>query len=149
MEILTVKIIGGGYLVNGNTYVPQDEQNNDYQDIKKWCENNVPESEFTEEEIRQTLINHYTRVVDYHIQSKISEYNKINGTAFTNVHHCANYKDAVGYTHRQFCSDVWVWNVQVWETARGVQTEVISGARQIPTDEELITLLPEYTGVLL
>ena len=52
MEILKVKIQGDGYLVNDIMNVPKANGNREYELIKKWLEEgNVPEPEFTEEEL--------------------------------------------------------------------------------------------------
>jgi len=52
MEILTVKIQGQGYLLNGTMSVPAADGNKEYEAIKQWlAEGNEPEAEFTEEEL--------------------------------------------------------------------------------------------------
>ena len=52
--IETVKIQGQGYLLNGTMSVPKADGNRDYEDIKLWLsEGNIPEPEFTEEELKQ------------------------------------------------------------------------------------------------
>ena len=54
----TVKIQGEGYLLNGSMSVPQANGNKEYELIKEWlAQGNVPESEFTEEELAQQVIN--------------------------------------------------------------------------------------------
>ena len=58
MEILTVKIQGDGYLLNGTMSVPKADGNREYEAIKQWlAEGNSPEPEFTAEELRITYIN--------------------------------------------------------------------------------------------
>ena len=58
MEIKSVKIQGQGYLLNGAMSVPQANGNREYELIKEWlAHGNVPESEFTEEELAQQVIN--------------------------------------------------------------------------------------------
>ena len=53
-EIQTVKISGGGYLLNGAVSVPKADGNREYEIIKQWlAEGNTPEPEFTEEELSQ------------------------------------------------------------------------------------------------
>jgi len=52
MEILKVKQTQFGYLVNDNMSVPMDQLNSDYQRVQQWiAEGNIPEPEFTEEEL--------------------------------------------------------------------------------------------------
>ena len=57
-EIQTVKIQGQSYLLNGTMSVPKADGNREYELIKVWLsEGNIPELEFTEEELRVTSIN--------------------------------------------------------------------------------------------
>ena len=52
MEILTVKIQGAGYLLNGSMSVPKADGNREYELIKQWlAEGNEPEAEFSAEEL--------------------------------------------------------------------------------------------------
>ena len=52
MEILTVKIQGQGYLLNGTMSVPMADGNREYELIKQWlAEGNEPEAEFNAEEL--------------------------------------------------------------------------------------------------
>lgn len=53
MEIITVKIQGQGYLLNGTMSVPKADGNREYELIKEWLKDNAPEPEFTEEELAQ------------------------------------------------------------------------------------------------
>lgn len=57
--IQTVKIQGQSYLLNGTVHVPGNaDGNKEYELIKQWLsEGNIPEPEFTEEELRITSIN--------------------------------------------------------------------------------------------
>ena len=53
-EITSVKIQCEGYLLNGNMSVPKANGNREYELIKEWlAQGNVPEPEFTEEELAQ------------------------------------------------------------------------------------------------
>lgn len=52
MNILKVKTQGRGYLLNGTMSVPKADGNKEYELIKQWLsEGNIPEPEFTEEEL--------------------------------------------------------------------------------------------------
>lgn len=51
MEIKTVKIQGQGYLLNGVMNVPKADGNREYEILKVWLETNIPEPEFTLEEL--------------------------------------------------------------------------------------------------
>lgn len=57
MEIQSVKIQGQCYLLNGAMSVPKADGNREYELIKQWLEEgNIPEPEFTDEEIAQQEI---------------------------------------------------------------------------------------------
>ena len=75
MEIQTVKIQGKGYLLNGTMSVPKADGNREYELIKEWiAEDNIPEPEFTEEELKTKFENEFRQnrdsllstVVDHH-----------------------------------------------------------------------------------
>ena len=54
MEIQSIKIQGQSYLLNGTMSVPKADGNREYELIKQWLsEGNIPEPEFTEEELAQ------------------------------------------------------------------------------------------------
>ena len=58
MQIQTVKIQGEGYLLNGTMSVPKADGNREYELIKQWlAEGNIPEPEFTEEEIDEQRVS--------------------------------------------------------------------------------------------
>ena len=58
MEIKSVKLQSQGYLLNNTINVPKADGNIEYELIKQWLtEGNIPEPEFTEEEIRKKEIN--------------------------------------------------------------------------------------------
>ena len=78
MEIQTVKIQGSGWLLNNVMHVPGNAPGNrEYELIKQWLsEGNIPEPEFTEEELeaQATIIN----------KQKIS-LDKQNGKVYTSL----------------------------------------------------------------
>lgn len=53
--IKSVKIIGEGYLLNGEMYVPKVDGNSEYETIKEWLKDNIPEPEFTDDELQQQI----------------------------------------------------------------------------------------------
>lgn len=55
-EIKTVKIQGQGYLVNDIMSVPKADGNRDYEILKVWLETNIPEPEFTPEQLNAQRI---------------------------------------------------------------------------------------------
>ena len=102
----------------------------------------------TAEELAKILPEKGTRLVEGIIQDVVDTYNRTHGLAFTDVHACASYRENVTYPHQQFCSDVWAWNIDMWETARGILSQVKSGGIAEPTLTEFVALLPGYAGVL-
>lgn len=52
--IKTIKIQQNGYLVNSNMFVPKDEQNIDYKLVKEWLKNNIPEPEFSLDDLKKS-----------------------------------------------------------------------------------------------
>ena len=71
--IKTVKILGNGYLLNGTMSVPKADGNREYELIKQWLdEGNIPEPEFTEEELNQQRISLIKRKAGDIIISKYS-----------------------------------------------------------------------------
>lgn len=153
MEIITVKEIGqDGYLVNGAMSVPKTEGNRHYRMILDWIAlGNTPEPEFTALELQAMQVTELKQqgesITVNHIQSVIDAYNDAHSLSFRDVHSCANYKDMTGYTHQQFCIDVWNFNVAVWEELRNVIMPSIDFANP-PTEAEFISMLPVYNGVV-
>ena len=56
-EIISVKIQGQGYLLNGTMSVPKADGNREYELIKEWLKDNTPEPEFTEAELAQQVLD--------------------------------------------------------------------------------------------
>jgi len=101
----------------------------------------------TEAEKLSTLIESATEATTEFIQSVVDSYNIAQGVVFTNVHNCASYINNPTYTHYPFCKEVWDWNVEVWEAARNIQSQVISGTIEAPeTKEDFWSMLPLYSG---
>jgi hypothetical protein len=96
------------------------------------------------QEIEQK-INTFTTTIDSYIQSKIDDYNNANGVMFANINSIMKYTIDNTYTHFAFCNSIILWNIDVWETARAIQQDVLSGNRDEPTTEELLAELPELT----
>ena len=56
MEIISIKIQGQGYLLNGTMSVPKADGNSEYELIKQWlADGNKPEPEFSDEEVAAKL----------------------------------------------------------------------------------------------
>lgn len=77
MEILTVKIQGQGYLLNGTMSVPKADSNREYELIKQWvAEGNIPEPEFTDEELRTKFENEFRLKRDSLLSTVVDHYQK-------------------------------------------------------------------------
>jgi len=87
---------------------------------------------------RELLIANLEAATVNHIQSAVDEYNKLHGLTYKDVHSCGNYRHDIGYTHQEFCANVWAWNVAVWEKCR----ELLAIGEEL-TAEELIAQLPK------
>jgi hypothetical protein len=96
------------------------------------------------QEIEQK-INTFTTTIDSYIQSKIDDYNNANGVMFADINSIMKYTIDNTYTHFAFCMAIVQWNIDVWETARAIQQDVLAGNRAEPTTEELLAELPELT----
>lgn len=96
------------------------------------------------EELLTKARNEMVRAVEQYVQSSVDVYNDDNGTLFESVHNCSTYKDVAGYTHQAFCQSIVAHNAAVWDTARGIEAEVIAGTRTMPTVDELVALLPTF-----
>ena len=106
-DIKSVKIKGEFYLVNGSISVAKVDGNREYALIKQWLsEGNIPESEFTDEEIELAKIEKIQRELKY---AKNSALNSIvvtvndktfdgNETARTNMISAILSADLIGKT---------------------------------------------------
>lgn len=70
MEIKSVKLQQNGYILNGEMSVPKADGNREYELIKEWLsQGNVPEPEFTEEELVKQEINTKVQEAKQYLQS--------------------------------------------------------------------------------
>jgi hypothetical protein len=106
-----------------------------------------PVEDWSEAEILTAQLQDAVTLVTESIQARVDVYNVGHGLMFTDVHNCESYSRVTGYSHQQFCTDVWLWSVAMWEAARAIQVDVISGNRTMPTATEFIAELPAYAGV--
>jgi hypothetical protein len=121
--------------ISGNTYTVEVDKV-----VKTYSAVEIPE-----EELIAKKVNVFTKTIDSYIQSKIDEYNKANGVMFANVNSIMKYTINADYTHYPFCMAIVQWNIDVWESARAIQSNVLNGNRPEPTTEELLSELPELT----
>ena len=95
-----------------------------------------------------TLNASINMLIEAHIQEPIDIYNSTYGLVFKDAHSCANYINNISYTHYNFCFDAWNFNVDVWEEARRLQSEVEAGNIYISSLAELKSMLPIYRGTV-
>lgn len=80
-DIKSVKIQGKGYLLNGTISVPNADGNREYELIKQWLsEGNIPEPEFTDEELNKQRISLIKRKCGDIIESKYPLFKQLNIT---------------------------------------------------------------------
>ena len=102
----------------------------------------------TPEQLIDDMIKEGEHIVIAHIQEPITAYNETHGVSFGGPHSCANYKDHPTYSHALFCTDIWNFNVTVWESARASLIVILQAGEPYPTDEEFKAMLPTYIGVV-
>ena len=77
MEIKSVKIQGEGYLLNNEMSVPKADGNCEYELIKQWLsKGNIPEPEYTEEELRTLVQNEFRQNRDSLLSTVVDHYQK-------------------------------------------------------------------------
>lgn len=91
----------------------------------------------------KALLDGFTKLTENTLQNEIDSYNADNNVLFRDIHAVANYINTPTYTHYNWCVLVWDWNVNVWETARQIQLDVMAGNREIPTEEQFLSELPK------
>ena len=90
-EILKVKIQGEGYLVNNELSVPKADGNRHYELVKQWlAEGNIPEPEYTEEELNAQRISQIKAKASELITTKYSIVWQLNHPR-TDVAYAADY----------------------------------------------------------
>ncbi len=107
----------------------------------------VPNMILLQKEYKKTKIQSFTNETETYIQKEVLKYDEANGTAFKDVHSCANYKDAMSYTHQPFCAAIWEWQITVWQKARTIQEDVVTQKRVEPSIKEFKNELPNFVGV--
>ena len=139
-------------ILSGGMCIPVVEGNRHYAAILAEVEAGEAEIvawEGSDDKEAEDLLKHVASLEAYieeHIQKPITDYNNNHGLAFGGVHNCANYLNNPEYTHYDFCLDVWNFNVDVWESARGTQDDVQNGTISMPSLDTFKTMLPIYMG---
>ena len=90
-------------------------------------------------ENQQNSIRLGTSLISKAIQIELDSYNLSNGIYIANVHNAESYSRKDGYTHQPFCTQIWDWNVELWEFMRAWQQTLT----EIPTKEDILNKMSE------
>lgn len=139
--INTVKQLTDGYLVNGDSFVPNDERNIDYALVQKWIDvGGIVSPEFTAEELQKEAFDNFVSMTDTHIQAEVMKYNEANNVMFGSIHNCSTYVTVDTYPHQAFCISILKWNADVWEAVRTYQASQ-TALGVLPTEAEFQAVL--------
>jgi len=78
------------------------------------------------------------------VQEQFDIYNKENGTIIEGLDSLPRFILDPKSLHRKWAKKVNGWNGRVWKKLREIQSDVLSGKKEIPTREELIKILPRF-----
>ena len=78
------------------------------------------------------------------VQRQFAVYNKENGTIIEGLDSLPRFILDPKSLHRKWAKKVNGWNGRVWKKLREIQSDVLSGKKEIPTREELIEILPKF-----
>ena len=92
---------------------------------------------------QEKLIRDFTDLIDVLIASKITEYNEANNVKYQNINSFPKYIHDTTLPQYAVSKAFLDWNSILWETARSIQSDVLAGNREIPTESELLAELPE------
>ena len=121
--------------------IPFADGNRDYEEYKQWlAEGNTPEPEFTDEE----TLNNLKSTIESSIQNLLDSTAQSNG--YDSILSATSY---AGYPNdfREEGTSFGKWRGLVWKYVYQVQIDVEQGVRVMPSLDELLTELPQYTGV--
>ncbi|MDX1728134.1 MAG: hypothetical protein R3203_10175 [Pseudoalteromonas tetraodonis] len=90
----------------------------------------------------QATINHFTSLINGHIQSEIDAYNKANGISYASIDSFTRYIYDINDPHYPESKSFLDWASACWTYARQEQDKLIAGTRTLPTDAEFIAELP-------
>ena len=108
---------------------------------KEMCEKvieNIKEAKAEQEK----LIGNFTNLIDGLITTKITEYNKANNVIFQDINSFSKYMHDISLPQYAISKTFLDWNSALWDTARLIQSDVMAGNREVPTEEELMAELP-------
>jgi hypothetical protein len=139
-SIKSVQLTESGYLLNGSMSVPNDPRNRHCALILEWItEGNIPDPipEPTIEQIKATL----EAAIDKHID-QIAKYKRYGRAGISPSVACLGYAAYLNpYQAEAIAYGQWI--ASIWPVVNQIMADVESGLRPIPTEQELISELPE------
>ena len=96
-------------------------------------------------ELKNILVPKFTSDIDEYIQSKINDYNYEHNLVFKDIDSISKYLINPNYKHYNFCREVTMWAIDVWDKARELQEKMLTKEMEIV--EDIIHLLPEFNFI--
>jgi hypothetical protein len=94
-DIKEVKEIDGVYIVNNNQYVPKDERNREYKEVKEWLKTNSLTPLLCEEEIEKTRVSDIKAKCKEMILNEYSESDQLNTLMGGDISEIANMREYI------------------------------------------------------
>ncbi len=139
MNIETVKIQSGGWLVNGSLSVPNDPSNRYYKEVQTWLETNTPDPEFTQAELDQQKIS----AIEAALQAELDK--EAVSLGYDSINTVVSYADEPAVVQFQTDGQSFrAWRSLVWEYAY-TQLAMWQGGGSEPTVDDIIFGMPTRT----
>jgi len=124
--------------LSDNASIPRNVDNPDYREFLQWeAEGNVPLPAFTDEELLERAKVQLEQAVQVHLDATA------RARGYDSILSACSYASAPN--RFQMESQAFIeWRSACWDMAFQVQQEVAEGTRPVPTEEELISLLPVF-----
>ena len=143
--IKTVKEQENGWLVNNSMFVPNDEGNRHYKDIKEWLKDNTPEPEFTDEEILRQKQKAIDNAIQETLDKKAQEFRWDDmKSARAGAMSIKDTDSDIVRNMKENAQKLTDWYYEVWAYASQLEADVKSGNREIPTVNEVLEEMPKY-----
>ncbi len=91
------------------------------------------------------MISMATEIITTIVSKEISIYNKANNISLEGINSCVKYTLFEDYLHYDFCINILTFNKDIFEKGREIQTDIINGDIDVPTEEEFIDMLPTFS----
>ena len=117
----------------GGAFIPADPLNRDYAEYLAWvAEGNTPDPYIPPQPTQETL----SAAVQAHLDATA------RARTYDSALSCVSYIDSTVTTYRAEAAAMRDWRDAVWLRCYELLAEVQAGTRPIPTESELIALLP-------